>query len=34
MWQFFAMISGQIEIGDSLSPAEADDLWEWLQSKD
>ncbi len=33
MWQFFAMMSGQIESG-GLSAGEADELWDWLQSKD
>ena len=33
MWQFLAMISGQVEAG-GLSSAEADDLWEWMQTKD
>jgi hypothetical protein len=33
MWQFLAMISGQVEAS-GLSVAEADDLWQWMQSKD
>jgi hypothetical protein len=34
MWQFFAMIAAQIESTSGLSSAEADDLWQWMQSKD
>jgi hypothetical protein len=34
MWQFFAMIVGQMDDGNGLSSAEADDLWEWLKSKE
>lgn len=33
MWQFFAMLSGSVE-GNGLSSAEADELWDWLNSKE
>lgn len=33
MWQFFAMLSEQTE-SNGLSAAEADDLWEYLKSKE
>lgn len=33
MWQFFAMLSGQVESG-GLTSAEADEIWDWLKSKD
>jgi hypothetical protein len=34
MWQFFALVAGQIDGGHSLSAGEADELWDWLKSKD
>jgi hypothetical protein len=34
MWQFFAMVVGQMDDGAGLSSAEVDDLWEWLKSKE
>lgn len=33
MWQLFAMLSEQAE-SNGLSTAEADDLWEYLKSKE
>lgn len=32
MWQFFAMLSENSE-SDGLSPAEADDIWDWLNAQ-
>jgi len=34
MWQFYALIAGQIDGGGGLSGAEADELWDWLKSKE
>ncbi len=31
MWQFFAMVAGAMDDGNSLSAAEADEIWDWLQ---
>jgi hypothetical protein len=33
MWQFFALLSEQAQ-SEGLSSAEADDLWEYLKSKE
>ncbi|MGY3607675.1 MULTISPECIES: hypothetical protein [unclassified Bradyrhizobium] len=32
MWQFWAMVAGAMEESNSLSQAEADDIWEWLKA--
>ena len=32
MWQFLALAAGQVE-GQGLSVGEADELWQWMQSK-
>lgn len=35
MWQFFAMVDAMSDEGKGeLTSAEADDLWDWLKTKD
>ena len=33
MWQFFAMLSLSVD-SPGLTAAEADDIWEWMKSKE
>lgn len=34
MWQWTAVLAGATEGSGGLSTEEADDLWDWLKSKD